>query len=244
VAHDFNNLLTVINGYSALALQRLGEKDSLRPALEEIQRAGERAAELTGQLVAFSRKQARQPKPVNLNIIVSENEGMLRRLLGEDVLLVTCLDSALGLVTVDPGQMHQVLMNLAANARDAMPQGGEFRLETTNVDVDPAAAATHEEATPGPYVMLRASDTGAGMDEDTRRHLFEPFFTTKEVGKGTGLGLATVYGIVRQSQGYIEVDSGPGRGAIFQIYLPRTTAVVQSQDAGANSSPGHSNDTR
>jgi PAS domain S-box-containing protein len=221
VAHDFNNLLTVINGHSDLMLGRLSEGDPLRNSLAEIRKAGGRAAGLTQQLLAFSRKQIVEPKPVNLNQLVAETRDMLERLAGEDIELVTVPAPGLGAVMADQGQLCQVLMNLVANAKDAMPGGGRLTIETANLDLDRDCAAAHSEIAPGPYILLTVSDTGTGMDEETREHIFEPFFTTKDVGKGTGLGLSTVYGIVRQCEGWIWVYSEPGQGATFKIYLPR-----------------------
>ncbi len=225
VAHDFNNLLTTILGYSELMLIKLPESSPARADVEEILKAGQRAVGLTRQLLAFSRKQVVEPKVVNLNAVIEEAAKMLRRLIGEDVDLATILDLSLGTVRVDPGQMEQVLMNLAVNSRDAMPRGGRLTLETWNVTIDASASRLHFGAPPGAYVLLAVSDTGTGMDVETRSHLFEPFYTTKEKGKGTGLGLATVYGIVKQSDGYIFVYSEPGKGTTFKIYLPRVEGV-------------------
>lgn len=227
VAHDFNNLLTVITGYSELILAQLKEGDPLRALIGEIQSAGERATSLTRQLLAFSRKQIVQPKVLDLNIIVSEMEKMLQRLIGEDIELQTLLDPKLGSVKADPGQIEQVIMNFAVNARDAMPHGGRLIIETANVYLDEDYAAHHIEVKSGPYTMLAVSDTGTGMSEETQRHIFEPFFTTKEVGKGTGLGLSTVYGIVKQSGGNIWVYSEIGEGTTFKIHLPRVHEGVQ-----------------
>ncbi len=224
VAHDFNNLLTVINGYSEMVLRNLVEGDAMRPKIQQIQKAGARAAELTQQLLAFSRRQVTQPRPVDLNALVEESSAMFRSLLGEDIELETKLGCDLGLVMADQGQMHQVLMNLLANARGAMPGGGTVIIETMNVTVSAEQQAECPEATPGPKVMLAITDTGIGMNEETRARVFDPFFTTKGPGQGTGLGLATVYGIVKQSEGWIEVNSDVGKGTTFRIYLPRTDA--------------------
>ncbi|MBI5420115.1 MAG: PAS domain S-box protein [Deltaproteobacteria bacterium] len=235
VAHDFNNLLTAIRGYSDLLLGRLDGNSSMRKDVEEIQRAGERAASLTRQLLAFSRKQMLQPKVLDLNAVVANMDNMLRRLIGEDVDLVTVLTPALWKVQVDPGQIEQVLMNLVVNARDAMPKGGKVTIETANVRLAEIYAQKHQTVQPGPYVMVAVSDTGGGMDEVTKNRLFEPFFTTKEKGKGTGLGLSTVYGIVKQSGGHIWVYSEIGRGSMFKVYFPRAigmaveTASVEAQ---------------
>ncbi len=220
VAHDFNNLLMVMRGYGELLLNQLDANDPLRRNAEEIQKAAERATALTQQLLAFSRKQVLQPKVLDLNAVVTDVEKMLRRLIGEDIELATTLDPALGRVKADPGQIEQIILNLAVNARDAMPQGGRLTLKTVNVTLDQAYVRQHMGATPGPYVLLAVSDTGVGMDAETRSHIFEPFFTTKGAGKGTGLGLSTVYGIVKQSGGTIWVESAPGRGTTFEIYLP------------------------
>ncbi len=241
VAHDFNNLLTVINGYAALLSESLPLQDPLRGYALEIVNAGGHAASLTTQLLAFGRKQIITPKAIDVNSVVTEAERMLRRLIGEDVDLVTNLAQDLGSVMADADQIHQVLMNLAVNARDAMPNGGKLEIATASVDLD-QAAATHADAVPGRYVRLAVSDTGIGMTEEVRRNVFEPFFTTKERGKGSGLGLATVYGIVRQSEGWIEVNSEPGRGSSFRIYLPRLDSVAQTEEARpavANPSRGH-----
>jgi PAS domain S-box-containing protein len=222
VAHDFNNLLTVITGYGEILLGRIPRADPCHGMIAEVQRAAERAAALTRQLLAFSRKQILAPVELDLNVVVGDMEGMVRRLIGEDIALVTIRDPALGRVTADRGQIEQVLMNLVVNARDAMPEGGELTIETRNVTLDAPRPAADAGVGPGPYVMLTVRDTGCGMDTATQARLFEPFFTTKEIGKGTGLGLATAYGIIKQSKGHIEVESAPGRGASFTIYLPRT----------------------
>jgi PAS domain S-box-containing protein len=229
VAHDFNNLLTVINGYSDLVFRELTEGDPLRVEIDQIRMAGARAAELTQQLLVFSRKQVSQPKPLDLNQVVSESERMLRRLLGEDIEMKTCLSQSLGQVMADPGQIHQVLMNLVANARGAMPTGGKLLLETADVEIDSAYVKRHPEAKAGPFVLLTVTDTGTGMDEETSRHIFEPFFTTKGPSEGTGLGLATVYGIVKQSQGWLRVCTETGKGSAFHIYLPRITPTLETR---------------
>jgi PAS domain S-box-containing protein len=211
VAHDFNNLLTIVIGFSDLALQRLSAGNRMRPPLEEIRKAGERAAWLTRQLLAFSRKQVLQPQILELNSLLANVDQMLRRVIGEDIELAMHLPPGLGRVKADPGQIEQVIMNLAVNARDAMPQGGQLTLEAANVELDSGYASSHQSVLPGHYVMFAMSDTGIGMDVKTQAHIFEPFFTTKEPGKGTGLGLSTVYGIVKQSGGYIWVYSEPGK---------------------------------
>ena len=227
VAHDFNNMLTAINGYSELVFQKLRAGDPLRRDIIEIRKAGERAASLTRQLLAFSRKQVLQPKVIGLNSVVAEMEKMLRRLIGEDIELRTVLRAELGSIKADPGQIEQVIMNLAVNARDAMPDGGTLTIETQRVDLDEEYARQHVSVKSGPYIMMAVSDTGSGMDEQTQKRIFEPFFTTKRTGEGTGLGLSTVYGIVKQSGGNIWVYSEVGRGTTFKIYLPRIDKSAQ-----------------
>ena len=221
VAHDFNNLLTTIIGCSDLMMMRIGKDHELRENLEDIRKAGVRAASLTRQLLAFSRKQILEPKVIDLSHVIPDMDKMLRRLIGEDIDLETSLAPDLGRVEADPGQIEQIIMNLAVNARDAMPRGGKLTMETANVDLDEAYARSHMAVTPGPYVMMAISDSGTGMDEETLSKVFDPFFTTKEEGKGTGLGLSTVYGIVKQSKGNIWAYSEPGKGTTFKIYLPR-----------------------
>jgi signal transduction histidine kinase/ActR/RegA family two-component response regulator len=228
VAHDFNNLLTIMIGRSQLLLRRVGAQDAVRPEIELIEQAAEQAADLTRQLLAFSRKQVLQPTVLDLTSLVLRMGEMLRRLIGEDITLATVLDPALGSVKADPSQIEQVIINLAANARDAMPDGGRLTIETANVDLDAAYAGRHVGVRPGPHVMLAVSDTGIGMDPETQAHIFEPFFTTKGPGLGTGLGLATVHGVVKQSGGNIWIYSEPGRGTTFKIYLPRVEEAVEA----------------
>ncbi len=227
IAHDFNNLLTAINGYSELSLARKTADDRLRHNLEEIKKAGNRAASLTRQLLAFSRKQMLQPKVLDLNSVMSDLEKMFRRLIGENIELRTVLDPKLGRVKADPGQIEQVAMNLVVNARDAMPRGGKLTIETANVYLDNEYVKHHIAVRSGAYVMIAVSDNGCGMNEDTRERMFEPFFTTKEPGRGTGLGLSTVYGIVKQSGGNIWAYSELGNGTSFKLYLPRVTEDAQ-----------------
>jgi PAS domain S-box-containing protein len=227
IAHDFNNLLTAINGYSDLLIRQMDETDPRRREVEEIRKAGDRAASLTRQLLAFSRRQILQPKVVDLNAVVSHIENMLHRLIGEDVKLLVSLALPLWRVMADSGQIEQVIMNLAINSRDAMPAGGTLTIETANLELSEEIPIGSVSVPPGSYVALTVSDTGCGMDKATKSHLFEPFFTTKEKGKGTGLGLAMVYGIVKQSGGYILVDSEVGKGTAFKIYLPRIAGEPQ-----------------
>ena len=221
VAHDFNNILMVISGYSQVLIDALGKEPKLRSQVEQMQKAGERAAALTRQLLAFSRKQTTQPEPLNLNSVVTGMEKMLRRLIGENIAITARLAPDLGAVSADAGQLEQVILNLAVNARDAMPQGGQLTLETKNVDLPASDASEADGQRPGPYVQLEVTDTGVGMEPGVQAHIFEPFFTTKPKGKGTGLGLSTVYGIVEQAGGRISFTTTPGAGASFRILLPR-----------------------
>ena len=221
IAHDFNNLLTVIHGHCEISLLQLQGNNPLREDIVEIKKAADRAANLTRQLLAFSRRQIMEMKVIDLNSLLRELEKMLRRVMGEDIELVTVLDDHLGKIKMDPGQMEQVVLNLAINARDAMPSGGTFILETTHVHLDEEYVRTHISVEPGHYVMLSVTDTGSGMSPHVKERLFEPFFTTKEKDKGTGLGLSTVYGIMKQSGGNIWVYSEPGHGTTFRIYMPR-----------------------
>jgi PAS domain S-box-containing protein len=226
VAHDFNNLLTIITGYSQLILNNIRQDDPNRHSVEQIMKAGERAAALTKQLLAFSRRQVLQPRVLDLNKLVSSLATMLQRLIGEDIDLRLVLPAELGRVSADPSQIEQVLMNLVVNARDAMPKGGILTVETGNKRLDDSYAGRHISVKSGDYIMLAVSDTGAGMDQATQSRLFEPFFTTKGSGKGTGLGLSTVFGIVKQSGGSVEVYSEPGRGTSVKVYLPRIDQPV------------------
>ena len=237
VAHDFNNLLTAIIGFSELVLARMRSDDPMRGNLEEIRKAADRATALTRQLLAFGKRQVMRPRVLDVNAVVADLDRLLRRLIGEDVALATRAAPEPALVLADPGQLEQVIVNLVVNARDAMPTGGAVTIETATVDLDEDAATGPSGAKPGPYVRLSVGDTGIGMDAATQAHLFEPFFTTKMSGKGTGLGLSTVYGIVTQSGGHIAVDSEPGRGAVFLIYLPQVLGVAEAVE-GARPAAG------
>lgn len=236
IAHDFNNLLMVISGYCEFLLEKIGGDPVLRGPAQEIANAADRATSLTRQLLAFSRKQMLTPKILDLNAVVTENARMLTRLIGEDIDLLVVPAPELGAVKADPGQVEQVIMNLAVNARDAMPQGGKLTIETANANLDEAFARLHAGVRPGEYIKLAISDTGSGMDADTQSHIFEPFFSTKGT-KGTGLGLSTVYGIVKQSGGYIWVQSEPGKGACFEVYLPRARETGDTATAAPSILP-------
>jgi len=227
VAHDFNNLLTIIIGYSDLLFERVSARDWMRLPVEEIKKAAERAASLTRQLLAFSRKQVLPPHILDLNSLLANVDKMLGRMTGEDIKLVTHLPSGLGRVNADPGQIEQVIMNLAVNALHAMPQGGQLTLEAANVELDSSYASSHQSVLPGHYVMIAVSDSGIGMDAETQASIFQPFFTAKQQGEGMGVGLATVYGIVRHSEGQIWVYSEPGKGTTFKVYLPRIDQAVE-----------------
>ena len=243
VAHDFNNLLTIINGYSQLLLNNLPKNDPNRHSAEQIMKAGDRAAGLTNQLLAFSRRQVLQPKVLDLNNLVQGLSAMLRRLIGEDIDLRLTLREDIGRVSADPGQIEQVLMNLVVNARDAMPHGGALTIETANVTLDDHYAGRHISVKAGSYVLLAVSDTGSGMDEETKTRLFEPFFTTKGPGKGTGLGLSTVFGIVKQSGGSVEVYSEKGSGSSVKVYLPRIDQKIPVEREARRKSTGKGSET-
>jgi PAS domain S-box-containing protein len=240
IAHDFNNLLTIINGYSHILLNALPEADPNRSAVEQIMKAGERAATLTRQLLSHSRRQVLQPKLLNLNQLLTGMEAMLRRLIGEDIELRFAPGRDIGQVNADPGQIEQVVMNLAVNARDAMPRGGILTIDTTGVELDEPYHSTHIAIKPGKYVALAIGDNGSGMDTETLAHLFDPFFTTKAQGQGTGLGMTTVFGIVKQSGGGIEVSSEPGQGTSVKVYLPRIDqpAAVETEAPVAKAARG------
>jgi len=237
VAHDFNNLLTVIMSYSSLLLADLGANDAVRSDIQEISDAAERAAALTRQLLAFSRKQVLQMRAVNVNAVVTNVETMLRRLIGEDISLSTHLDSDVALINADPGQLEQVLINLAVNARDAMPGGGALTITTDNAELSNEHGERHLGAAPGKYVMLAVTDTGSGMTRDVQQHLFEPFYTTKGPGKGTGLGLATVHGIVKQCGGDVYVYSELDHGTTFKVYFPRLANVADEIEILVENNP-------
>jgi len=237
IAHDFNNLLTVIGGYSELLLNEYDLDSSVRETVHEIRKAGEQASQLTGHLLAFSRKQMFRPRIVNINDTVRGMEKILQRLIGEDVELETNLEANLAPIRIDPHQIEQVIMNLAVNARDAMPEGGRLLLETANTYLGPDFVSKHPEVDVGAYVLLAMTDTGSGIEEQILPQIFEPFFTTKERGRGTGLGLSTVYGIVKQSLGYIYAENAPDRGARFTLYFPPRRGEVLSRPAAQDSRP-------
>lgn len=228
LAHDFNNILTAIAGFAELTLLKLPAADPLARNVEEILTAANQASALTRQLMAFSRKQVLEPRVLDLNAVITGLEPMLRRLIGEDVDLITRLEPDLGAIRADPNHVEQIILNLAINAREAMPEGGRLMIDTTDVDLDEAYTRVHVGARPGPHVMLAVSDTGFGMDAETQAHIFEPFFTTKERGRGSGLGLSTVYGIVKQTGGSIRVYSEPSRGTTFRLYFPRIRGKIEA----------------
>jgi PAS domain S-box-containing protein len=228
VAHDFNNLLTIIKGYVELALKRCAEQPELRGNIQRIEDAAERAVTLVRQLLAFSRKQVLKPKVLDLNSIVLNMDKLVRRLMSERIEMKTQIDKNIGAVKADPGQIEQVILNLIVNARDAMPNGGKLLIETGNIELDSTFGHDQASIKPGPYVMLSVTDTGIGMSAETLAHIFEPFYTTKESGRGTGLGLSTVYGIVKQSGGHVSVYSELGKGTTFKVYLPRVDDPVQA----------------
>jgi signal transduction histidine kinase len=242
VAHDFNNMMTVVSGYSELLLGQIQADDPSRRALVEIKKAGDRCARMTGHLLAFSRRQMLAPSLLDLNAIVDDLCNMLPMLLGENITVVTRTSPDLWPVRADPAQIEQVIVNLVVNARDAMPSGGSLAIETSNVEADRGTEPRHPEMAPGPYVLLRITDTGHGMDPDTQARAFDPFFTTKPVGEGTGLGLSTAYGVIKQSSGHIFVDSTPGAGTSFRIYLPRVESATTSRPAVVETSRAASGD--
>jgi CheY-like chemotaxis protein len=233
VAHDFNNLLTAITGYADLLLDEIGEADEMRADAEEILRAAERAADLTRQLLAFSRRQVLLPKVLDLNALVADVERLLRRLIGEDIELVTFLEGRLPHVKLDPGQLEQLVINLAVNARDSMPRGGRLNISTGDLEIPANGDASHPGITPGHYVTFSVQDTGVGIEPEALSKIFEPFFTTKEAGQGTGLGLATVYGIIQQSGGEIRVESELGTGSTFTVYLPQVNEDLDPPEPAA-----------
>src|SRR5437016_8170524 len=239
VAHDFNNLLTIIKGYVEMAMQRCLDRPELHGDIRRIEDAADRAVTLVRQLLAFSRKQVLRPKILDLNAIVMNLDQLLRRLMGENIAMKTFVSKDVGAIKADPGQIEQVIMNLVVNARDALPDGGRILIETSNAELDSAYTRDHTVVRPGPYVFLAVTDTGIGMTPDTVAHIFEPFYTTKESGRGTGLGLSTVYGIVKQSGGYIWVYSELGKGTTFKVYLPRVKDAVQVSAAETPASPTH-----
>ncbi len=237
VAHDFNNMLTVIAGYNHMILEQVSPLDPVRGYAEEILKASDRAAALTNQLLAFSRRQITQPRVFNVNSVLAHTEKMLRRLIGEDVELALQLKEDVGNIKADPGHLEQAIVNLATNARDAMPNGGRLTIETSNVFLDEDYSKTHPGVQPGEYIMIAVTDNGQGMDRETKRRIFEPFFTTKERGKGTGLGLATVYGIVKQASGDIWVYSELDHGTTFKLYFPRVAETPSEAEGGAAATP-------
>ncbi len=236
VAHDFNNLLTVISGYTDLLIRRFPDGDQVRRQLDEIKEAGAQAASLTRQLLTFSRNQPNQAQLLHLNSVVASSERMLRRLIREDIELVTAFRTSADVVMADRSQIYQVLLNLVVNAGDAMPDGGRLIIETTDSPSGTQGTADSADVAGGPYVLLSVTDTGTGMDRATLQHIFEPFFTTKETGKGTGLGLSMVYGIVRQCGGFVRVESEPGRGAAFKVYLPLAAGEMDGDDSAESGS--------
>jgi len=236
IAHDFNNLLTVIRLNTEIIIEGLDPSDPRADDVKQIRSAADRASTLTRQLLAFSRKQILQPRVLDLNTVVTSVEPMLRRLIGEDI-TISAAPGARGYVVADPGQLEQVLVNLVVNARDAMPQGGRISIETMNAELDENYSSEHSPVIPGRYIALAVGDTGVGMDKDTKEHAFDPFFTTKEAGKGTGLGLATVYGIVKQSGGYVWIYSEPGLGSTIKVYLPEVSAAAAFTSAGEITGP-------